>query len=133
VSTLFRGRRNRQVAFSQAGPLITLFDQHDRDIVHDGIFPPQSLQMNHASLCSLSSPPVVRTQLGQRRISINVSLTIHAPFLVHSVKILPLKLLAKQIDILRYEDGFRQRFFSFASFSGSFESGPYWQIACQGW
>src|SRR5687768_18564289 len=44
----------------------------------------QSWQMNQASLCSLSSPPVVRTQFGQRRISISVSLTIDSPFLVLS-------------------------------------------------
>src|SRR5437867_1882675 len=45
-----------------------------------GYLRPQSLQMNHASLCNLSSPPVVRTQLGQRKISMSVSLIIHSPF-----------------------------------------------------
>src|SRR5215216_7867442 len=44
-----------------------------------GYLRPQSLQMNHASLCSLSSPPVVRTQFGQRRISISVWLIINSP------------------------------------------------------
>jgi hypothetical protein len=28
--------------------------------------------------------------------------------------------------------GLRHKLFSFASFSGFFESGPYWQIACHG-
>src|ERR687891_646254 len=45
-----------------------------------GYLRPQSLQMNHASLCNLSSPPVVRTQLGQRKISMSVSLIISSPF-----------------------------------------------------
>jgi hypothetical protein len=44
-----------------------------------GYLRPQSLQINQAPLYSLSSPPVVRTQLGQRRISIKVSLTIDSP------------------------------------------------------
>src|SRR5258706_5654063 len=45
-----------------------------------GYLRPQSLQMNQASLYSFSAPPVVRTQLGQRKISIKVSLTIDSPF-----------------------------------------------------
>src|SRR5512139_1989796 len=46
-----------------------------------GYLRPQSLQTNQASLRYVSSPPVVRTQLGQRRISMSVSLTIRSPFL----------------------------------------------------
>jgi len=37
-----------------------------------GYLRPQSWQINHASLCNFSSPPVVRTQFGQRKISIEV-------------------------------------------------------------